>query len=84
MKNDIKSKIKQLAANVDLMYQVIDRKIGVILRGIAGNAIGGAHGAVGGNGDDAEKLRIMEARVMDLEQQLSEAGQKQNAILAQN
>lgn len=84
MKNDIKSKIKQLAANVDLMYQVIDRKIGVILKGIAGNGIGGVSGALGGNGDDGEKLRIMEGRVRELEQQLSEAGQKQNAILAQN
>lgn len=31
MKNDIKEKIKQLAHNVDTMYQCIDKKIGIIV-----------------------------------------------------
>lgn len=34
MKTDIRNKIKQLSYNVDLMYQVFDRKISILIRKI--------------------------------------------------
>ncbi len=34
MRADIRDKIKQLAANVDLMYQMLDRKISLLIRKI--------------------------------------------------
>jgi len=34
MKADIRNKIKQLSYNVDLMYQVFDRKISILIRNI--------------------------------------------------
>jgi hypothetical protein len=34
MKNDIKDKIKHLAENVDLMYQVFDKKINILIRNV--------------------------------------------------
>lgn len=37
MKLDIRNKIKQLAANVDLMYQMFDRKIALLIRKIDEN-----------------------------------------------
>ena len=35
MKQDIRNKIKQLSYNVDLMYQVFDRKISILIRKIS-------------------------------------------------
>jgi hypothetical protein len=32
MKQDIRSKIKQLSTNIDLMYQMFDRKIMLLIR----------------------------------------------------
>ena len=34
MKNDVRNKIKQLALNVDLMYQIIDKKIALLIQKI--------------------------------------------------
>lgn len=37
MKLDIRNKIKQLASNVDLMYQMFDRKIALMIRKMEDN-----------------------------------------------
>lgn len=39
MRADIRDKIKQLASNVDLMYQIIDRKIALLIRKVESNPI---------------------------------------------
>lgn len=40
MKNDVRNKIKQLALNVDLMYQIIDKKIALLIQKIETKSLG--------------------------------------------
>ncbi len=76
MKNDVRNKIKQLALNVDLMYQIIDKKIALLIHKIETKSLGA--------NQYQEQLRLSNLKIRELEQQISQNANKQNAMLAQN